>query len=113
MRLRFILPIINLAVLLLCGIISWPWPELSLDRLVIKLINPILFWNSTEFVAVMLRLKESMGRPVDQLSGFVDFASKIYFLMVLLIGVIQWYLIGILFERIRAALKAKHSIATR
>ena len=104
MRLRYILALINLVVILLMGLITWPLP---LDRFTwIKYVDPILLLEFRSFVAVLERIRVTFRLSIN-LEVFTIVVTAIHYLFVVVIGTVQWFVIGILFERIVCAWRSK------
>ena len=102
MSFRYKLALINLLAILLMGLLTWPLP---LDRFTwIKYIDPILLLDYRGFVSVLDRIRITMGLSLN-LEVFAVVATVIHYLFVVVIGTLQWFLIGILFERVGAVMK--------
>jgi hypothetical protein len=104
MRLRYRLAAINLCILLLLEILSWP---LAPDRFkMFKYIDPILFWDFGGVISALNHARLMMGMSLSS-QAFGTIIEITINLLVIIAGTIQWLIIGILLERIIAMLKLK------
>jgi hypothetical protein len=106
MKLRYKLAFLNLVLVMLMGIIAWP---LSLNRYTfLRYIDPILLWDFQSFIWVVNRIRELVHLPLN-LETFAVATTAIHYIFVIATGTIQWLMIGIICERLSAAIKSSQN----
>jgi len=89
------------------GLITWPLP---LDRFTwLKYLDPIVLWDFQDFVRIMDRVRALMGLPLS-LKPFATVTVVTHYCLVTITGTIQWFLVGIVFERIASVLESRRSV---
>jgi len=110
-RLRYKLPVLNLCMILFMGLIYWSDYYFLFDNMILKFFNPILFYPFENFVYAIFEFREAIGYLPEDLSKGIHSSFIVYSVLVLIIGTIQWYVIGIIYERF-VIVKSRQSLAS-
>ena len=110
MKLRYTLMTVNVGVVLIAGYFTWPLP---LDRFTaMKYIEPILLLNFQDFVRVMNRIRIMLSLDFD-METFVTVTTVAHYMLVIAVGAIQWFTLGLFCERIVIILKSRRPALSR
>lgn len=84
----------------------WPVPPDHFDFMPLQYVDPIVLWDYQAFILAMHQFWIWTGMPFN-LHAFAIVTYIIRCFLLIVAGSVQWFLIGILFERIVGVLKPR------